>query len=99
MAIGEDKGRAVSPEWALRSLSGCCCRVQIQRDIIPEFRSMSAKVNVPVSLTLWFVKKKLNIWDRSAPEPKINPEKRFADNKGDLKLDSKSYCRLNRRVF
>ena len=49
MALGGGRG-TVSVELALKSLSGCSCSPQVQREITAEFRSSSAQVGVPVCL-------------------------------------------------
>lgn len=64
------------------------CWPQIQREIIPEFRSTSAKVSFPVSLSYGYKKRSwLHFNRRSTPVPETNPGKDLQTRKKGLKLE------------
>lgn len=79
-----------------KSLSGCSCWSQIQREITAEFRSTSARVSVPVCSRRWCRKES----QRSAAyfscsstlKPETNPRQDLQTSKKDLKLDSETRC-------
>lgn len=79
-----------------KSLSGCSCWSQIQREITAEFRSTSAQVSVPVCSRRWCRKES----QRSAAyfscsstlKPETNPRQDLQTSKKDLKLDSETRC-------
>lgn len=93
MALGEAKGNTLSLEWALKSLGGWSCCPQIQREIIPEFRS-----SLPCNVLSLSVQKEaadlghISAADHQTPEPKTNPrDDLWTSKKKGLKLDSQTH--------